>query len=161
MSADGRFAALVVSVQDSQSLRIVEIGSTGSLTLHTEAGFLCCPAWSPDASRIAFRTLSDPAPDEISSVSITGDPTHLLMEALRQVDEFSRARERLPDPSRLYQAKTDRLVWEDESTRRVAQEVLAKLGQPRQLEDLVELVHCNRLVLYQVAAGLFETEQIG
>jgi CRP-like cAMP-binding protein len=106
------------------------------------------------------RAVAEPGPEEISDVAIDEAPMNLLLEALRQVDELARVRAAMSDPDRPYQARTKSLEWKEDSTRRTAQEVLAKLQRPRRLEDLVELVHCSRYVLYQVAARLHESGQI-
>ena len=58
MSPDGRLAALVLQQGDSQALDVVTLDDRSSRPLYREPGFLCCPAWSPDASRIVFRTRS-------------------------------------------------------------------------------------------------------
>lgn len=57
MSHDGRSAALIVQEGDSQILKVIEVDSKGSLVLATVPKFLCCAAWSPDGTRIAYRTL--------------------------------------------------------------------------------------------------------
>jgi CRP-like cAMP-binding protein len=113
----------------------------------------------PDGE-FAFRGVADPAVDRISRVPITLSAMNLLMEAMRLVDELPSVRDRLPEPDRPYQARTDDLRWEDEATLRAAHEILARLREPRPLRDLIGEVPCSTYTLYRIAAELYETGQI-
>jgi NADPH:quinone reductase-like Zn-dependent oxidoreductase len=47
------------------------------------------------------------------------------------------------------------------ATEAIAQEVFAKLREPRPIADLVDEVPCSVFTLYRIAAELYESDQIG
>lgn len=113
-----------------------------------------------DDGEFFFRTEQEPDPESISKIRISLTATHLLLESMRLMDEFPSVRRRLPDPEKPYQARTQNLQWEDDSTVTIAQEVLAKLREPRAIADLINHVPCNAFTLYRIAAELWESDQI-
>jgi len=108
-----------------------------------------------------FRTVREPNPASISKIEISMSAMHLLMEAARLVDELPSVRRRLPDPDKPYQARTENLQWDQDDTLAIAHAVLAKLSDPHPIADLIGKVPCSTFRLYQVAAELFESKQIG
>ena len=104
--------------------------------------------------------MQEPDPESISKVRISLTAMNLLLESMRLRDEFQSVRGRLPDPEKPYQARTQDLQWEDDSTVTIAQEVLAKLRDPHPIADLVDDVPCNAFTLYRIAAELWESDQI-
>ena len=113
-----------------------------------------------DHGEFFFRTVREPDPDSISKVRIPLSAMNLLLEAMRLMDEFPSVRARLPDPEKPYQARTGDLQWGDEASAHIAQDVLAKLREPRPLAQLIDDVPCNAFTLYRIAAELFESGQI-
>ena len=113
-----------------------------------------------DHGEFFFRTVREPDPETISKIGISLSPMNLLLEAVRLMDEFPSVRRRLPDPEKPYQARTENLQWEEDTTVAIAQEVLAKLRDPHPIADLIDDVPCSMFTLYRIAAELFESDQI-
>jgi CRP-like cAMP-binding protein len=114
-----------------------------------------------DHGEFFFRTMREPSPDSISTIRIAMSAMNLLMDAIRRVDEFPGLRNRLPNPEGPYRAKTGELDWQEVATEAIAQEVFAKLREPRPIADLVDEVPCSVFTLYRIAAELYESDQIG
>lgn len=114
-----------------------------------------------DGGEFFFRTVREPDAESVSKVRISMSAMSLLLEAMRLIDELPGVRGRLPDPDMPYQARTQDLQWEDDSTAAVAQEVMTKLQEPRAIGDLIDEVSFSAFTLYRVAAELWESGQIG
>jgi CRP-like cAMP-binding protein len=114
-----------------------------------------------DAGEFFFRTVREPNADSISKVVISMSAMNLLMESARLTDELPGLRRGLPEPRKLYWARTEDLQWEDDDTSVIAQAVLTKLREPHAIADLIDNVPCSTFTLYRVVAKLFETDQIG
>ena len=109
-----------------------------------------------------FQTVAQPDPDTISKTPLTLTAMNLLMEAMRLVDELPEVQGRLPDVMKPYKAQVRhrKLDWDEDSTRAVAKQMLAKLRSPKRLCELNGDLRCSTFTLYDVAARLFETGQI-
>ena len=114
-----------------------------------------------DHGEFFFRTVREPDAEAISKVRISVSAMHLLLEAMRLIDELPAVLQRLPDPDMPYQARTQDLQWENDSTAAIAQEVMTKLQEPHAIADLIDDVSCSAFTLYRVAAELYESGQIG
>jgi CRP-like cAMP-binding protein len=107
-----------------------------------------------------FRTMANPNPDSISETAISRGTITLLMEALRLVDELPAVRNRLPDPDKAYVSQTDEVEWSEEDTAEAATLIFNHLRTPMKLERLTGKVPCSTFTLHEIAATLFQTDQI-
>jgi hypothetical protein len=107
-----------------------------------------------------FRTMTSPRADAISKVPVRHTTINLLMEALRLVDELPAVRNRLPDPGKAYVAQTDEVDWSEDETAEVAAMIFDQLRTPRKLDRLVGKVPCSTFTIHEIAATLFQTDQI-
>ena len=108
-----------------------------------------------------FRSVVDPDANAVSRVPIRPSAMTLLMQAVRLLDELPAARARLPDPGKAYLTQVSELNWDDAQTLGAARAIFDHLQTPRKLETLAGRVPCNSLTLYQIAARLHSTGQIG
>jgi len=113
---------------------------------------------SPLDGEFAFTGRNMPE-DEVQS-DITMPAISLLMESVRLQDELPVLKQRLSDPSRVYNQKAAELTWADEENVELAAAVWARLKNGASLAELeTEIPRCSYAV-YKTVDTLLAAGQI-
>jgi hypothetical protein len=84
----------------------------------------------------------------------------LLLEAVRQQDELSLLRRKIPDPARVYVQKAGELQWAEADSVELAAAIWTRLKKATSVSDLEKLIPRCSYAIYGTLAGLLETRQI-
>jgi len=80
----------------------------------------------------------------------------LLMEAVRQQDELKVLKETYSDPNRVLRPQSETLLWDDDDTEALAQEIWARLHRGETTDQMMRELPACQYRIYKVLSIMNE-----
>jgi len=110
---------------------------------------------SPVQDGFSFK--GGPPPGELQEEEEIGTTTMgLLMEAVRQQDELKVLKETYSDPNRVLRPQSETLLWDDDDTKALAQEIWARLHRGETTDQMMRELPACQYRIYKVLSVMNE-----
>jgi len=110
---------------------------------------------SPVQDGFSFK--GGPPPGELQEEEEIGTTTMgLLMEAVRQQDELKVLKETYSDPNRVLRPQSETLLWDDDDTKALAQEIWARLHRGETTDQMMRELPACQYRIYKVLSIMNE-----
>jgi len=110
---------------------------------------------SPVQDGFSFK--GGPPPGELQEEEEIGTTTMgLLMEAVRQQDELKVLKETYSDPNRVLRPQSETLLWDDDDTEALAQEIWARLHRGETTDQMMRELPACQYRIYKVLSIMNE-----